>query len=300
MKKAIIDLGTNTFHLLIADINSDQIKTLYKKQIAVKLGENGINKNTISPQAFERGINALDFFSKQIKSFEPLDSIVCLGTSALRNAKNAPDFIQKAFENTGLKIEVIDGLKEAELILNGVKAALPLEKQNGLIMDIGGGSVEFIYIESGNPLFSQSYEIGASRLKDLFHNSNPISTSEILECKNYIQSQLKGLFDFCSKHKNIELLGSAGSFESIADLAQIKNEGENPYLDIKVNDFLKIHEWLLKSTLEDRKNIPAIADYRVEMIVVASILIETVISRLNIEKMKCVFYSLKEGALISY
>ena len=61
MKKAIIDLGTNTFHLLIADINSDQIKTLYKKQIAVKLGENGINKKTISPQAFERGINALDF-----------------------------------------------------------------------------------------------------------------------------------------------------------------------------------------------------------------------------------------------
>lgn len=300
MRKAIIDLGTNTFHLLIADIIHDQITPLYKKQIAVKLGENGINQNIISPPAFERGIKALDYFSKQIKLYEPLDSIKCLGTSALRNANNASEFINQVQQTTGLNIEIIDGLKEAELILNGVKAALPKANHNGLIMDIGGGSVEFIYIKEGQALFSESFEIGASRLKELFHKSNPISNSEIEDCKNYIKTKLKSLFDFAQKHKHIELLGSAGSFESIAELAQLKYANENGFVEIEVSDFSKIHQWLLKSTFDERKEIPAIADYRVEMIVVASILIDTVINELNIQKMKCVFYSLKEGALLTY
>src|SRR4051812_33886299 len=111
---AVMDLGTNTFHLLIAEANLNDIHEIVRRQVAVKLGEGGINNNIILPGAFERGISTMKDFSKQMKDFH-VDQVKAIATSALRNASNGFEFIDRVKTETGIEIEVVDGNKEADL-----------------------------------------------------------------------------------------------------------------------------------------------------------------------------------------
>src|SRR6478609_408551 len=141
--KAIIDLGTNTFHLLIAEVINGIIVEHKKLQIPVKIGEGGINKKTIAPPAFHRGLDALNVFRKTLNEFG-IGAVIAHGTSAIRDAQNGGDFITEAHKQVNIQITMLSGEEEAELIYNGVKHAFPLPENNVLVMDIGGGSVEFV------------------------------------------------------------------------------------------------------------------------------------------------------------
>src|SRR5262249_54243822 len=142
MRVAALDLGTNTFHLLIAEKRTG-VKFLVKKTIVVKLGREGFNDGLISRAAFARGLNVLKIFSGYLKKFKP-NRTVALATSALRKCRNGNAFIKKGEKILGNKIEIIAGEKEAELIYIGVRNSFALRNQPSLIMDVGGGSVEFI------------------------------------------------------------------------------------------------------------------------------------------------------------
>jgi exopolyphosphatase/guanosine-5'-triphosphate,3'-diphosphate pyrophosphatase len=163
MRIAALDLGTNTFHLLIAE-NKTGVKFLLKKTIVVKLGREGFNNGLISTAAFTRGINALKKFSVYLKKFKP-DKIVSLGTSALRKCTNGNDFVREGSKIIGSRIEIIEGEKEAALIYTGVKNSFNIPDEPVLVMDVGGGSVEFI-IGTGKKVFwKKSIEAGAARLQ---------------------------------------------------------------------------------------------------------------------------------------
>ena len=143
-RKAVIDIGTNTFHLLIAEIKENQeIKVIFKKTIPVKLGEGGVEKGLIAEAAYQRGIDALIDFRKDLNQYQ-IKNIKATATAAVRDAANGKDFIDEALAKADIKITIIDGLKEAEYIYLGAKASGVLDQENVLIMDIGGGSVEFI------------------------------------------------------------------------------------------------------------------------------------------------------------
>src|SRR3569832_476641 len=136
---AVMDLGTNTFHLLIVEGDMANFKELVHEHIAVKLGEGGINKNVILPMAFERGIATMHSFKAQIDKYN-IQLIRCIATSALRNASNGKAFIDQVKKDTGIEIELVDGNREVAFIYEGIKAAGALSKTNSLIMDIVGGS----------------------------------------------------------------------------------------------------------------------------------------------------------------
>src|SRR6185312_9793738 len=140
---AVIDLGTNTFHLLIAERGVGEVNELVRCEVAVKLGEGGINQGLIQPAAFERGIEALRDFHSVILQ-HGVEQVRALATSALRNAANGREFIGRIKNETDIKIELIDGGAEAEFIFKGIKASECLSDRGNLIVDIGGGSVEFI------------------------------------------------------------------------------------------------------------------------------------------------------------
>ncbi|RZL51322.1 MAG: exopolyphosphatase, partial [Pedobacter sp.] len=162
MRIALIDLGTNTFHLLIAEIKQKKFDILYKTNVPVKLGEGRINDNIIIPNAFERGINCLETFAKTIKNYH-VDKVKATATSAVRSAENGQDFVKVVKEKTAIEIEIISGDEEAELIYQGVKLSGGIQDLS-LIMDIGGGSVEFILCDTQNLIWKKSYNIGAARL----------------------------------------------------------------------------------------------------------------------------------------
>ncbi|MFM8431632.1 MAG: phosphatase, partial [Bacteroidota bacterium] len=143
-RAAIIDLGTNTFHLLVIDKTPDgnwkKIKVIRK---TVKLGKGGLKDGIIAPAAFERGLNVLGHFSQLIDAYSP-DDVIALATSGIRSTSNGVDFIRHVKKLTGINIRAIDGVQEASFILDGVRQTLPEHLGRVLIMDIGGGSTEFI------------------------------------------------------------------------------------------------------------------------------------------------------------
>ncbi|MEO5570079.1 MAG: Ppx/GppA phosphatase family protein [Bacteroidia bacterium] len=304
MKIAVIDCGTNTFHLLIVETKAPgKFKTLLRENIPVKLGEEGITSKIISPGPFLRGINTLKNFNSLILKNNP-DQVHAYATAAIRNAVNGNDFLDHAKSETGIEIQLIDGQREAELIYYGVKKAVRLTEDKVLIMDIGGGSVEFIIANNNEIFWKQSFGIGAALLLEKFKPSDPVKTSEIIEIKKYLETELQPLFLKLQtlKTKLQTLIGSSGSFETFVDLISWHfpsprvTERQTEY-EIRWDEYLTVYEQLMHSNLEERMNMKGMAAMRVDMIVAAAILVTFILEKTKITKMKLSTYALKEGIL---
>jgi exopolyphosphatase / guanosine-5'-triphosphate,3'-diphosphate pyrophosphatase len=298
---AVMDLGTNTFHLLIAEGSSSGVREIVREQDAVKLGEGGINKGFIQPAAFERGVKTMQHFHELIEKHR-VHQVKAIATSALRNATNGQDFIDDVKGKTGIAIEIIDGDMEAAFIYKGIKAAGILSKHNSLIVDIGGGSAEFIICNATEILWKQSFEIGAARLMDRFHRTDPIPPESIEALNLYLEDCLKNLITAASAFTIYDMIGSSGVFESYAemiewtkgelfDLKKIKHYSFNQ------DELLALIEKIVLSTHKERLNNTAIVSIRVDMIVTASLLARFVIEKLGIGKVVMSTNSLKEGVL---
>jgi len=302
MRIAILDLGTNTFHLLIAEVGAGrEPKEIAKDSISVKLGEGGITTAIIADAAFTRGINALHRFNEIIRKFH-VDEIRAAGTAAFREAKNGSEFIERVYRETGIVIEIIDGDKEAELIYQGVRHAVKIPDSTALIMDIGGGSVEFIICDKNQIYWKKSYPIGAAKLMALFHHTDPISEIDITAIHQFLDQQLTELKIIC---KNLEpgiLIGSAGAFETFAELEVLQYHLDPVLLQqtefsFDMKRFNKLTDKLLKTTHREREMMPGLAEIRVDMIIVATILAKYILKELNVRQIKLSAYSLKEGLL---
>lgn len=299
MVKAFIDLGTNTFQLLIVDSHR---QPLYKDSIATKLGKGGINQNIILPEAIERAVNALKIFrAKAIEWGVSDEAIYAIGTSAIRNAENKEEFLAIVKAETGLTITVIDGEKEAFYIYEGVKQAVNL-KSNSLIIDIGGGSVEFIITNEHEILWKQSFEIGGLRLMELFMKSDPISQKSIRQMDDYFREKLLPLTNACHQYHPALLVGSSGSFDTLIDIHFMRMYNRLPSsneigFDLPMSSFYESYEAIVFNNRAERMNIPGMIELRVDMIVVALCLIRFVLQAYSIQQLAVSSYSLKEGVM---
>ena len=173
MIKAVIDLGTNTFNILIARIEDNFFEILWSGKEGVSLGMGGINEKIIAPDAFQRGLETMERF-KQFCDDWKVVQINAIGTSALRDAVNSLDFIEKVKKLTGIEIKIISGEIEAELIYKGVNLTYKF-KEPAMIMDIGGGSTEFIFADENGIFDLISLNIGVSRMYQEFQTSDPLT-----------------------------------------------------------------------------------------------------------------------------
>ncbi len=297
---AVIDLGTNTFHLLLAKVvGNNEVEEVFKLQIPVKLGEGGINNKTITPAAFIRGIDALLQFKSIITEYGT-SKVFAFATSAIRGAENGDEFVAEVKKQTGIEINVISGEEEADLIFNGVKHTLVLTDEKILVMDIGGGSVEFIIANKDQIFWKHSFLLGAARLLEMYHTTDPISLMEQESLLRYLDFELVPLKNALNQYPVKTLIGSAGSFESLVEMIE---ENLNKKLHfttscaVSIADYKFIHDLILKSTHLDRMNFKGLIPYRGEMIVMSFMLIDYVLNNFNIDKLFASDYSLKEGAL---
>jgi exopolyphosphatase/guanosine-5'-triphosphate,3'-diphosphate pyrophosphatase len=300
-KVAVMDLGTNTFHLLIAEGDAEDPRTLLQITEAVKLGEGGINKGIIQPAAYQRGVNAMLQFNRHITE-HGVQHVKAIATSALRSASNGKSFIDEVKNQTGIGIETIKGDQEAVYIYKGVKAGGCLSKHNSLIIDIGGGSVEFILGNSESIIWKQSFEIGAARLMDMFHQTDPIPEASIIVLNTFLEKHLDDLFTATVNYAIADLIGSSGAFETFAEV--IERSKGNPFDLKKIKsyafqtfDFLWVTDQLIRSSHNERANNKAIIPIRVDMIVVAALLTRFIMQKMNIMSVMMSTNSLKEGVL---
>ena len=299
---AVMDLGTNTFHLLIAEPNADTFFTeIHHDYVGVKLGEGGINEGTIKPEAYKRGIDTLLHFHELIEQYGA-QAVKAIATSAMRSASNGQQFMDEVKQRTGITIETISGDKEAAYIFEGVKASGCMQQDNSLIVDIGGGSVEFILGNSGKILYKQSFEIGAARLMARFHKTDPIAYNEIEALNKYLDEKLAPLFDAVSQHAIKNIIGSSGAFETFAEMVELDKGyvfdlAQTITYHFNNGNLLQILNKLVQSTHNERAETKGIIPVRVDMIVVASLLTRYLMNRLQITDVTMSAYSLKEGVL---
>ncbi|MCZ8216652.1 MAG: exopolyphosphatase [Cyclobacteriaceae bacterium] len=301
-RTAIIDLGTNTFHLLIAEQVKEQYAFIYRERLAVRLGQRGINEGIIQPDAIDRAIRALSSFKTTIDQYDAT-AIFAFGTSALRNAKNASEVVTAFKEKAGIDVSIISGDREAELIFMGVRSGLALGDDYSLVMDIGGGSVEFIIGNQKEIVWKQSFEIGAQRLLEMFHHTDPIPAQEIDQLNRYFTTQLSPLFDALDQWKPETLIGSSGTFDTLSDIYCIKlnlNKGADDIeTPLTLQGFYDIYTELLIKNREARMAIPGMIEMRVDMIVVACCLINFLLGQYSFKQIRVSTYALKEGILAS-
>lgn len=296
MKAAVIDLGTNTFHLIIADLTPAGVEVIYKTNLPVQLGQCMINENTIIPEAFERGIAALKGFKKEIDA-QQVTIVRATATSAVRSAGNGKDFVIAALRIAGIAIEVISGEEEAAYIFNGVKATGVINQQS-LIMDIGGGSTEFIICNQDGPLWKKSYNIGAARLLQAYFHSDPISSEDRSAIEAHLDLELAELLAACQKYEPGVLVGSAGAFETFAamllegiDLKTISSAS------FDIEQYRHLAEKLIASAHAERVLMPNLIPLRVDMIVIAAILTNYVLDKTGLKAISLSTYDLKMGVL---
>lgn len=294
---AIMDLGTNTFHLMVADHKG---RILHRERQPVKIGKGGINQGVIRDDAVERAVTCMRTFRQRLDALG-VTRFRAIGTSALRSAQNGPDVAQKIFKETGIPVEVISGEQEALYIYYGVRSAVPLGNLPALIIDIGGGSVEFILADDRTVHWKASLDIGAQRMMELYQRHDPITREELDALSVHYTQTLAPLAAAVEQWKPTTLVGSSGTFDTLSEMycarAGIPYQPDAPESPLTVKAFWEIHADLVTRDRAARMRLPGMIDLRVDMIVVASALVAFLLDRHGFPEIRVSSYSLKEGVL---
>lgn len=286
--KAVVDLGTNTFHILIFRYADGKLQTILKERIFVKLAEGGIGE--ISKSAFARALAAMKRFRGLMDKHEVRD-YRAVGTAALRRASNGAQLVEEITLHTGLSVDIIDGKQEAEYISLGVQQLMDSSAAN-MVMDIGGGSVEFIVREDKKIRWLVSLPIGVAVLYDRFHEGDPIALEEEQKLRSFLRQHLSTLAPALKEHQPTMLIGASGTFDVMALL--LGAEG-HPFVQVTSSSMHTPLQDIVKSTKEERQQNPLIPDARVDMIVVAAILIQEILGFGDFTTIGISQYALKEG-----
>lgn len=298
MRVAVIDLGTNTCNLLVAEILDNNYRILHQSKQLVKLGDNKIKDNEISEEATGRALESFRQHKKIIHEFK-VDRVCALATSAVRDAANKIPFLERLGEDSGWLIKVISGEKEAEMIFKGVLLAFHELENPAVILDIGGGSNELILAHKKALLWKESRPTGMARVINNFELSDPIKKEEVETLQKYFANEHKNAVDGC-KDQSVEMLvGCSGAFDTIADIIDEVEPGakQRTTQEITIDDFYKVYEMLLKSTREERLQMKGMDYVRVDLIVPAVILIETLVREIGVNKIIQTDFALREGVV---
>jgi exopolyphosphatase/guanosine-5'-triphosphate,3'-diphosphate pyrophosphatase len=303
MPLAIIDLGTNTFQILIAEPTPTGFRALHEESRAAKIGKGGISDGFITEAAIGRALDVLTHYRALTDAHGvPPDRVRPIATSAVRNARNRDEFAGRVLETTGFRLQIIDGPREAELIYRGVRLGTPLGAYTSLVMDIGGGSVEFILGNDQRIFWKQSFEIGAQRLLDRFVTADPIPPAQVGRLRDFLDDQLLPLTNAVHQYAPTGLVGSAGSFETLYEMFFLEKNGQPVPADwisgeLPVAAFERLRGQLLTLPRAERLALPGMIELRVDLIVVGVCLIDFVLRRYGIDRIRVSTYALKEGVL---
>lgn len=295
---AVIDLGTNTCNLLIAETSPLPARIVHQGKEVVKMGRGGIGKNLLLPDGIERAVTALLKHRETIHLFQ-VEKVYALATSAVREASNREDFCKQIEIETGFKLDVISGEREAALIFGGVMLAFNNNPGKALILDIGGGSNEFILCDGPRVIWKESFPLGVARIIDRFPLSDPITMAESEAIRSYFDKGLSRLWSVLAEYPVNCLIGCSGAFDTVVDMIDetVPGTKQRPQQEIYLSDFERVYKQLLASTIEERTQMKGLESLRVEMIVPAVILIELVREKAGIYRIYQTDYALREGVL---
>lgn len=301
---AAMDLGTNSFHLVVAKIlGKERFKILTRDKEVVRLGSSSKDMKYLTPDAIDRAISAIRRFKIVSDSFNA--QIRAVATSATREAVNKEELISRVRKETGIEIEVISGYEEARLIYLGTLQALPIFNKRILMIDIGGGSTELLIGEKGNIIHGNSVKIGAVRLTTNFFPDGKVKEKAVEEARIYIKGAINPVVRAIKNEKIDLVVGSSGTISNIGlmiyafDKLNIDDEFNLNNYTYDKSSLDKIVKKILKAeTIEDRKKIPGLDEKRADIIVAGALILEQIFNELELPSITVSNFALREGIIL--
>jgi exopolyphosphatase/guanosine-5'-triphosphate,3'-diphosphate pyrophosphatase len=292
-----IDIGTNTFRLLIAEVNDKSFNELYSERIITRLGEGVSVTGLLKEEAVERGLNALKEFINIIAAHK-VEAVAAVATSAFRVAKNSGDFVKRAKDETGIDLKIISE-EEAWKTFRGMKTGIKVP-ESSLMVDIGGGSTEFIFSKNGEATLMRSLKLGVVYLADMYMKSDPPLDDEINGMRNELLHTLSSLEAGFSEAK--ALMGTAGSITTIAAMAKGLTSFERSKIHnarISIESVRNIFTVISGSARKERaETYPVLDSSRLDIIVPGAMILLEIMMKFGFKEIIVSDNGLREGILL--
>lgn len=298
---AAIDIGTNSFHLVVARTTSPvAFEVIAREKEVVRLGSGSGDMKRLAPDAMDRGVAALSRFRQVAEISEA--AVRAIATSAVREAANRAEFLRRAREEAGVDIEVVSGVEEARLIHLGVLQDVPAADHRLLLIDIGGGSTEFVVGEGPEVLVARSLKLGAIRLTDRFLGEEPLGKGAVKRCREHVRAYLGPVVREVTHHGFDVAVGSSGTILNVAEMAR-QRRGESGRLVSNATFTRKelgtvVDALVAADTAKARLKVPGLDERRADIIVAGAVLLEEAFDALGIEEMTVSDYALREGLVL--
>lgn len=303
-KLAVIDIGTNSIHMVLAEILPDaSYKILDRYKDMTRLGNGAFTTRRLSDEAVVRGLDVLKTLTTLARN-KGFDRIVAVATSAVREAQNGGDFVDLVAQQTGLTVRVISGTEEARLIFVGVKNSIPLPDGSTLVVDVGGGSVELIVGNRDGLIHAKSLKLGAIRLADQFLCKTPPSSEMLRGLEEAVTAQLTGALGSFKVKRFESLVATSGMAGNLAEVIHIRQTGRPlPQLNlatVALKDMRALEDELAASSVKARLAIPGLDPKRVDTLLPATVVLRRLLELADLDRMTLCDKAIREGVIYDF
>jgi exopolyphosphatase / guanosine-5'-triphosphate,3'-diphosphate pyrophosphatase len=306
LRVAAIDLGTNSFHMIIVEESKGKgIVEIDRVKDMICIGRGSISTKMLDEEAMLSGIAALkNFLVLATHHGVSSENIIAFATSAIREARNQNEFLQRIREETGLKVKVISGREEAEFIYYGVRNAVKIGQTSDLLFDIGGGSVEFVIANQHSVQLLESRKIGVARMLERFVPTDPIASQDISLLEQFFAAEMVSAVNKAAELNVTRAIASSGTAQNIARMIRSMSGRDS---EVSLNnssftrtEFLKLYHAVLPLNSAERRKMTGLDEKRVDLIVPGLILVNMIFELFNLSEIVISDYALRDGMVLHY
>ena len=301
---AVVDIGTNSIHMVLAEIESDySYKILDRVKDMTRLGDGTFDSGRLSDIAMVRGVEVLRNFTTLARN-KGYDRIVATATSAVREARNGGEFLRAVMKETGLRVRVVTGQEEARLIYLGIRHSMELSDSPSLIVDVGGGSVELIACNNEKMLLGRSLKLGAIRLKDKYLKKDPPTKGMVKEMEEAIAKDLHIALKTSTCRSFEQIVATSGMAANLAEIVFLRRAGrpisQVNLATVDLEEIRAVESQLKKRNLRARLAIPGLDPKRVDTLLPATVVLRRVLEHTNLEKLTISDKAIREGVIYDF
>ena len=301
MQLAAIDIGTNSVHMIVVRVRPDlSFEVIDREKDMVRLGAGGLEQGALTETAMTAALQTLTKF-RRLADSHGVDEIIASATSAVRESTNGGDFIAEVFRTTGIRVNVITGTEEARLIHLAAAYATGIGSGTGVVIDIGGGSVEITSGTSARMQLGRSFKLGVIRLTETFVGSDPLSRRDERRMVKSIRRETRAFLAQVRRRGFDRVIGTSGTVTMLGEVAAgRRTTGEIRNMRVAARAVHRMRERLTSLPLAARLKVPALDPRRADLAVAGAVLLDTILEELRADELTLCDFALREGLILDY
>jgi exopolyphosphatase/guanosine-5'-triphosphate,3'-diphosphate pyrophosphatase len=301
MRFAAIDIGSNSVHLLIADLKPNgQFKVVQRIRKMIRLGLHSFSTGRLSDEAIERTVQVMVRFRRVVDA-RRVERVRAVATSAVRGAANRAEVIARIRREAGIEVRVISGREEADLTYRAARHALGLETGCHLLIDLGGGSLELVLVKNGRKVWVKSARLGAARLMERFLGDDPPSPAQRKQLENHLRGEIGAQMRSARAAGVMQAIGTSGTLNLIVTMA-CAARGKKPRrvhgVAAPAGGVIRLCRKILAANESTRKALPGMNRKRIDQVPAAAMIAQFVLRESGAARLLACAWGLRQGLLL--